>query len=112
MIGRRRPDTPQDSLPDDLQRGDYWKLLDVSSGEPVQENHPSNLTGTAWMVCVPMGDREGFSVATLRLHTVREHEDGTISVRPGDGSSNSILTHGANGQSWHGYIEHGEFTTA
>ncbi len=52
----------------------------------------------------------GFAIAWLRNHTVREHEDGTISVRPGDGSSNSILVIGHDSEQWHGYIEHGRFT--
>jgi hypothetical protein len=39
---------------------------------------------------------------------VREHEDGTISVLPGDGSSNSILV-SRRDKSWHGYIRHGVF---
>lgn len=46
----------------------------------------------------------------LPVHTVREHEDGTISVRPGDGSSNSILVKQGDGQQWRGYIDHGELT--
>jgi hypothetical protein len=41
---------------------------------------------------------------------VREHEDGTISVRPGDGSSNSILITGHDGEQYHGYIECGVWT--
>jgi hypothetical protein len=44
----------------------------------------------------------------LSIHTVREEDDGTISVRPGDGSSNSILIkYRAEPTWWHGYIEHG-----
>lgn len=107
MVGRRRPDTPLSCMPDDIRRGDYWKVLDRESGEPLQYEAPSNLTGTSWMVVAPLGDGEGFAIGRLTLHTVREHEDGTISVRPGDGSSNSILITRSSSQSWHGYIEHG-----
>lgn len=108
MIGRRRPDTPRGELPDDLRRGDYWKVLDKSSGEPARSDEPTNLTGTVWMVAAPIGDGEGYGLGNLTKHTVREHDDGTISVRPGDGSSNSILVRrGAQGPEFHGYIEHG-----
>ena len=111
VIGRRRPDTREDELPDDLRVGDYWKILDVATGEPLHWDNPGNLTGTAWHVACPAPNGNGFLLATLKNHTVREHDDGTISVRPGDGSSNSILVErGPGGPSWHGYIEHGEFT--
>jgi hypothetical protein len=110
MIGRRRPDTNRGMLPDELQPGDYWKVLDRSSGEPAKPDRaaPSNLTGTVWQVVPP---ETGYGVATLTFHTVREHEDGTISVLPGDGSSNSILVKGSNGKQWHGYIRRGVWET-
>lgn len=106
LLGRRRPDTPRDQLPPDVRPGDYWKVLNVGTGEPAHNDSPSNLTGTVWEIVAP---DTGFEVATLAVHTVREEEDGTISVRPGDGSSNSILVTGAHGKQWHGYIEHGEW---
>lgn len=105
MEGRRRDDTPLDRIPDDVRAGDYWKVLDPGTREPLRSLYPSNLTGSVWMVAAPLG--EGFGIGKLMKHTVREHEDGTISVRPGDGSSNSILISRASGASWHGYIEHG-----
>lgn len=111
MQGRRRPDTWRGDLPDDLRRGDYWKVLD-GSGEPARSEEPSNLTGTCWMVAAPIGDGEGYGLGNLAKHTVREEEDGTISVRPGDGSSNSILITAAHGQQFHGYIEHGVWSDA
>jgi hypothetical protein len=108
-VGRRRPDAREDELPTDLQPGDYWKLLDRETGEPVViVDHPGKLTPHDWKAAVPMS--YGFAIAWLRNHTVREEEDGTISVRPGDGSSNSILVTGHDGETWHGYIEHGRFT--
>jgi hypothetical protein len=109
LVGRRLPDTKRGELPDVLDRlrpGDYWKRLD-EAGDPVRVDNPGNLTGTSWHVVVPMPS--GYGLGWLEHHTVREHEDGTISVRPGDGSSNSILVTGHHGQRWHGYIEHGEF---
>jgi hypothetical protein len=95
-------------LPEDIERGDYWRVLN-RTGEPARSNEPSNLTGGVWMVAAPIGDDDGFGLGTLTKHTVREHDDGTISVRAGDGSSNSILVSGSHGRSWHGYIEHGEW---
>ena len=112
MQGRRRPDLRESDLPDDIQAGDYWKLLDDESGEPIViVGAASNLTSTSWRVVAPMPSG-GFAIGTLRFHTVREEDDGTISVRPGDGSSNSILIGGSHGQQWHGYIEHGVWTGA
>lgn len=48
-----------------------------------------------WYVCVP-GERRAAPLSSA--HTVTEHEDGTISVRP------SLLT-----ARWHGWLNHGEF---
>lgn len=96
---RRRPDTPHGRLPADIQPGDYWKITDLRGDDP------GNLTGQCWRIAIPMS--YGFALATLTKHTVREHEDGEISVRPNDGSSNSILVTGHHGEQWHGYIEHG-----
>lgn len=107
MTGRRRPDTPRGDLPPDVQAGDYWRVLDRSSWQPAESNEPSNLTGAVWMVAAPMS--YGFALGNLTKHTVREHEGGTISVRPGDGSSNSILITGRHGEQFHGYIDRGEW---
>lgn len=109
--GRRLPDTEYGSLPqgfDELKPGDYWKYLAVSDGLPLKpmgrpESLAGNLTGTVWGYYSP----DGNGIGTLVYHTVREHEDGTISVIAGDGSSNSILHSGAQKKSWHGYISHG-----
>lgn len=107
MQGRRRPDVRFGELPDDLQPGDYWKYLDRETGEPKVAMEPyraTNLTGSVWGFYSP----DGNGIGTLMSHTVREHEDGTISIRPGDGSSNSVLhTGGAQGLTWHGYVDHG-----
>lgn len=105
MTGRRRTATARGWLPDDIEPGDYWMVIDRSSGRPAHSDAPSNLTGGIWMVAAPMS--YGFAVANLEKHTVREHEDGTISVRPNDGSSNSLLVTGYRGEQWHGYIEKG-----
>lgn len=107
MVGRRREDTVFGELPGEVRRGDYWKVLDREGGEPMKVTEPTNLTGGVWMVAAPIGDADGFALGTLTKHTVREHEDGSISVRPSDGSSNSILVTRAHGQQFHGYIEHG-----
>lgn len=107
MKGRRRPDC-MDFVQEDMQPGDYWKL--VGEEGPLKSDDPQNLTGTCWIVVAPMS--YGYGIGQLVHHTVREHEDCTISVRPNDGSSNSILITGHSGEQWHGYIEHGEWIKA
>lgn len=109
MIGRR-PDVPFGEIPSEVEPGDYWKYLNRQTGEPQKPipDYPgtgenSNLTGTVWGYFSP----DGNGIGTLMRHTVREHEDGTISVIAGDGSSNSILHSGARDIQWHGYIDHG-----
>lgn len=111
LIGRRRPDASDSELPDDIQPGDYWRVLGAD-GRPKTVTSPGNLTGGVWHVVPPIGGPDDWMLGRLELHTVREHEDGTISVRPGDGSSNSILVSDGRGRSWHGYIEHGEWRSA
>ena len=101
--GRRLPDAQFSEFPLDKQPGDYWKVIDYDLGDA----YPSNLTRTVWRFTSPDGNGDGL----LMSHTVREEEDGTISIRPGDGSSNSVL-HSGGGQdlTWHGYVEHGLWT--
>lgn len=101
MQGHRREDQEFGEIPENPQPGDFWKYL--IEGEPLKSDSPSNLTGTIWGFRAPR-----CGIGTLRHHTVREHEDGTISVRPGDGSSNSILI-STRDENWHGYIEHGDW---
>ena len=110
LAGVRLPDTTLDYLPAGIVRGAYWKVLDRKTGRPLRSDEPGNLTGGVWMVAAPIGAGSGYAIGRLTKHTVREHEDGTISVRPGDGSSNSILiTRGGAGQ-YHGFIERGVWT--
>lgn len=105
--GRRREDVPFGDLPIDVEPGDYWKYLDRETGEPLAVNEQGNLTGTVWGLCAPTG----CGIHTLRKHTVREHDDGTATIAPGDGSSNSVLLTAADG-SWHGYLTRGVWTRA
>lgn len=104
MRGRRLPDLAYGQMHEGLQAGDYWKILNRDGSER-RSKHPENLTGTSWYLVVPLG--KGYGIAWLENHTVREHEDGTISVRPNDGSSNSILVGRGAKKQWHGYVEHG-----
>jgi hypothetical protein len=113
MIGRRLADVVFGMLPDvELQAGDYWRYVNddgeplIAAGSLEQSIAKGNLTGGVWGIACPLGD--GWAIGTLRLHTVREHDDGTISVLPGDGSSNSILVTRGD-RSWHGYIYNGEW---
>lgn len=104
--GRRRPDTVEGDLPDEILPGDYWKILDAS-GAPKRSSYSTNLTGTCWHLAVPIGFANGYALANLMMHTVREHPDGTISVVPGDGSSNSILVTRRADETWHGFVYQG-----
>lgn len=121
MLGRRLPDTKLSylALPyEEIQPGDYWRCLTTDGDRylDVQQfpedraywgndpRHDQNLTGGVWHVVTPLGQH-----ALLSIHTVREEDDGTISIRPGDGSSNSVLVSDPNRGEWHGYIEHGEW---
>jgi hypothetical protein len=101
--GRRRGTPPTGEVPPNLEKGDYWKLAYDDPWSEKARASASNLTGGAWRFY--LGEELGLGL--LVHHTVREHEDGTISVRPNDGSSNSILQHGSRSVSWHGYIERG-----
>ena len=116
MLGRRLPGTRFGELPldlDDLQPGDIWKYTN-RDGTPVSARSlyttskslgsvEGNLTDGVWGYRSP----DGNGIGTLGLHTVREHEDGTVSIRPGDGSSNSVLHAGGPDRlTWHGYVEH------
>lgn len=107
LTGRHRGDVEWGSLPEDPQPGDYWRYVDQAGVPLSAEAHAGpradRLTDTMWGFYSPDGNGMG----TLVHHTVREHEDGTISVLPNDGSSNSILHKGARDTQWHGYIRHG-----
>lgn len=113
--GRRLPDVEYGEIPDDPQPGDYWKY--VKDGRPLSAREhcngadPSspvhqNLTDTVWGFYSP----DGNGIGTLSIHTVRENSDGTITIKPGDGSSNSVLHKGGDPEKqWHGYVTHGEW---
>ncbi len=107
MTGRRRPDVPLGELPDDPQPGDYWRYLTHDGTRLMNVQEAGNLTGGVWGFSAP----NGAGIGTLTKHTVREHENGTASIRPDDGSSNSVLLTGGD-QSFHGYLERGEWREA
>ena len=120
MRGRRREDVAFGSLPDDIQPGDIWKYVDENGNALSARAHcngdsPSspvhqNLCDTMWGYSCP----NDLGIGLLCYHTVREEDDGTISIRPNDGSSNSILHTkrwaGEPDKTWHGYVEHNEWT--
>src|SRR5882757_5576706 len=90
--GRRRVARREgEPRPHGMQVGDFWKVL-AEDCKPKIVHHAGKLTEECWRAVVPIGD-----------------EDGSISVLPNDGSSNSILVSGSRGRSWHGYIYSGEF---
>lgn len=106
MKGRRLADTEFGELPcslDEIQPGDYWLYL--RDGALMNVQREGNLTGLAAGIVTPTGAH-----GTLMSHTIRVEDDGTISVRAGDGSSNSIEVSSSDASVyWHGYIEHGEW---
>jgi len=74
-----------------VQPGDYW--FDPQHG---------------WYAACPTpSDNDGMisCLAWFRTHKVTEHEDGTITVSP------SIVCTGV-GQTYHGWLEHGEWRDA
>jgi hypothetical protein len=115
VAGRRREDQTWGTLPDDPQPGDIWRYVD-GEGEPLSARAHAggpdpdsrvhgNLTDEVWGYRVP----GCLGLGTLVYHTVRSHDDGTVSVRPDDGSSNSILHDDGRGCAWHGFVEHCEW---
>lgn len=98
--GRRLPDWDAHlgaRMEPRMEPGDYMKVLNFPIDQPA-----SNLTGDTWYFKTPNG-----LPGNLHAHTVREEDDGSISVKPGDGSSNSILVSSGSRGSWHGYITRG-----
>lgn len=78
MQGRRLPDG--DATMADYEPGDYAK--DLRTGW--------------WFFRTPNG-----LFASMRSHTITEHEDGSITASP------SILVSGPNIGQWHGFLERG-----
>lgn len=80
--GRRLPDVAAGELPDvEDYRGAYWR----------------DAEDTWW--CNPPVN--GVGIGRLTLHSITEHDDGTITVSP------SILMQRGRLGSWHGYLERG-----
>lgn len=73
-------------ISDMLEPGDYGKARD----------------GVWW--CFP--PETGIGIGRLTLHSITEHEDGTITVSP------SILMGGAHDKKWHGFLERGVWRQA
>lgn len=83
--GVRRPDGTD---ADDLQPGEYAK-----------DAHG------IWIVRPPHNAQGQSFTGSLRLHTIEEHDDGSITVMP------SILqTYGDHEQVWHGFLQQGVWT--
>lgn len=114
IMGRHLPGARLGELPlplDELQPGDIWKYLSWD-GTPVSargmygEKVNGNLEDTMWGFKSP----DGNGIGTLAQHTVRENEDGTVSILPGDGTSNSVLhSGGPDNMTWHGYVYNNEW---
>lgn len=101
--GRRLPDQPLHAWPEEARPGDFWKWCNDDGTPFVLDPWPAtNLTGGHWGGVTPNGLK-----MNLLSHTVREEDDKSITVAPGDGSSNSILVSRHPEASWHGYITKG-----
>lgn len=92
MIGRR-------VLPD----ADGWLRASLKPGDYGRTTHPevTNRPAGWWQVCAPDGSQGTLSPT---IHTVVEHEDGTITVSPS--LDFSKRTPGA----WHGVLRAGVWT--
>jgi len=89
MIGRRVQPNADGWIPNDLQPGDYGQSI-----------HPRAI-GTRvgwWQCCAPDGSQGSISPD---VHTVVEHEDGTITVSP------SLDFSKRRAGAWHGWLERG-----
>lgn len=84
---------------DGLESGDYWRIGESSDS--------GNLTGLSYGFYF-----DGFGLFRLTKHTIREHEDGTISIVPGDGSSNSVRVSGNHDSIAHGYFRRNRWEAA
>lgn len=88
-----------------MEPGDYSKIEAYSGDEFVC---------IMWWMKSPIGGPI-FQIGPKPIgggYEVEENEDGTITVQPHEGNSNSILVSWPNGKSWHGYIYNGEWRTA
>lgn len=70
----------------------------VADDLPVELGEYGQSPDGQWWFRLPV---TGFGIGRLGLHTIVEHDDGTITVSP------SILVTGAHGKQWHGYLERG-----
>ncbi len=81
------------------QRNDDAELLDIAPGGYAK------LPSGDWFLCAPNGV---FGTISPHIHTITEHDDGTITVSP------SILYHpdANDAHGWHGFLERGIWRTA
>lgn len=87
LRGRRLPDGNHDY--DLVQPGDYWRP-EYGGRQPSE-----------WWFRDPLG-----AMGRITKHSVEEHEDGTITVRP------SILCDRPGQSSYHGWLTRGVWTSA
>lgn len=89
MKGRRVYPNENGWLTDELEPGDYGRATNLAT-----QGRPSGW----WQVRAPDGSQGSLSP---NLHTVVEHDDGSITVTP----SIDFSQRRSNG--WHGYLERG-----
>jgi hypothetical protein len=101
VIGRRVQPDENGWLTTPFQPGDYGRASPhrMADGSEISPAFAEAFRVAWWQVRCPNGHSGCLSPD---VHTVTEHEDGTITVSP------SIVISGANGeQLWHGYLERG-----
>lgn len=106
MVGRRVMPLDTGWLPPNMAPGEYGRV-DVqkvlaameAKGHPIKPDHP----WTHWEVCAPDGSGGRLDP---KIHTVIEHEDGTITVMP------SIDCSQRKPGAFHGWLWRGVWRTA
>lgn len=93
MKGRRVMPDAEGWLPN-FEPGDYGR----ATAPDIKPTSPNSW----WQVCAPDGSQGSLDP---KIHTVTEHEDGTITVSPSLDFSKRERTPGA----YHGHLTHGEW---
>lgn len=96
----RRVDWPDGAIPIDWER----------SAAGCAKLEPGDYSGPwrgLWYFCTPNGHT---GCIDSKIHSVTEHEDGTVTVAPSISLRQGSLRHGGT-ELWHGYLERGVWRT-
>ena len=94
------------------QRTSETKITDLAIHRPDKEPHQLHrreytFYRGAWYARVPYSDPHIDLTANLGSHQVIEHNDGTLTVSP-----SILVSDGAAGHQWHGFLERGVWREA